>query len=112
MQNERRADHRIDAKGLEAKISVYQPNGSILVADVNLLDVSRSGIKLRMIKPLIAEIDDKVQLEVLLPDVNVPVIVNAVVVHTQLDSEYGMHYIDVRPEDPLDQLISVCGNQP
>lgn len=111
MNFDRRNELRTDAKGLEAKISVYQPNGSILVADVKLLDVSRSGIKLRVTKPLIVEVDDKAQLEVLLPGVNVPVIVNAVVVHTKLDSEYGMHYIDVRPEDPLDLLISVCGNQ-
>lgn len=111
MHFDRRNELRTDAKGLKAKISVYQPNGSILVADANLLDVSRSGIKLRVTKPLVAELDDKVQLEVLLPDVNIPVIVNAVVVHTKPDSEYGMHYIDVRPEDPLDLLISVCGNQ-
>ncbi len=111
MHFDRRNELRTDAKGLKAKISVYQPNGSILVADANLLDVSRSGIKLRVTKPLVAELDDKVQLEVLLADINVPVIVNAVVVHTKLDSEYGMHYIDVRPEDPLDLLIRVCGNQ-
>lgn len=111
MQNDRRIEHRTDAKGLKAKISVYQQNGSILVADVNLMDVSRSGIKLRLTKPLIAEVDDKVQLEVILPEVNVPVIVNAVIVHCKPDSEYGVHYIDVRPEDPLDLLINVCGNQ-
>jgi hypothetical protein len=108
MQSDRRNDPRTEAKGLNAKISLYQSNGSILIADANLLNVSHSGIKLRMKKPLVAEVDTKVQLEVVLPASRVPVIVNAVVVHSQHDSEFGMHYIDVRPEDPLEQLISEC----
>ncbi|MGR8934802.1 MAG: PilZ domain-containing protein [Gammaproteobacteria bacterium] len=108
MQSERRNDPRTEAKGLNAKISLYQSNGSILIADATLLNVSRSGIKLRMKKPLIADVNTKTQLEVVLPDSKIPVIVNAVVVHSQHDSEFGMHYIDVQPEDPLEQLISEC----
>jgi hypothetical protein len=111
MQTDRRNEPRSDAKGLNAKISVYQQNGTILVTDVNLLDVSRSGIKLRVKKPLIAEIDAKVQLEVILPELGIPVIVNAVVVHNKFESEFGMHYIDLRPEDPLELLIAECGKQ-
>lgn len=108
MQTDRRSDPRTEAKGLNAKISLYQSNGSILIADANLLNVSRTGIKLRVKKPLIAEADTKVQLEVVLPDSRIPVIVNAVVVHNRHDSEFGMQYIDVQPEDPLELLIIEC----
>jgi hypothetical protein len=108
MQSDRRNDPRTEAKGLNAKISLHQPNGSILIADANLLNVSRSGIKLRVKKPLVADVDTKIQLEVILPASGVPVIVDAVVMHNQHDSEFGMQYIDVRPEDPLGQLISEC----
>lgn len=108
MQIDRRNDPRTEANGLDAKITVFQDNGSLFVAEANLLDVSRSGIKLRVKKPLIANTDAKVQLEVLLPGSGIPVIVNAIVVHNNLDTEFGMHYIDIRPEDPLELLIEEC----
>ncbi len=111
MENERREETRTEAKGLKAKIMITEPNRSVLVADVNLLDVSHSGIKLRTQKPLIVEVGAHVQLEVILPESGLPVIVNSVIVHERLDSEFGLHYIDVRPEDPLEKLISECGNR-
>ncbi|MGZ8189692.1 MAG: PilZ domain-containing protein [Methylococcaceae bacterium] len=110
MTIERRNESRTDAKGLKAKISVYEPNGSILVADVNLLDVSHSGIKLRVKKSLVADAGTKVQLEIILPESGIPIIVNAAVVHNEFESELGVHYIDLRPEDPIDQLINECKN--
>ncbi len=108
MQTDRRTAPRTEANGLDAKISVFQENGSLLVAEANLLDVSRSGIKLRVKKPLIANTDAKVQVEVILPGSGIPVIVNAVVIHNNFDTEFGIQYIDVRPEDPLEQLITEC----
>lgn len=110
MQTDRRNEPRTDANGLAAKMTVFLPNGSMLVAEATLLNVSRTGIKLRVKKPLIADSDAKVQIETLLPDAGIPVIVNAVIVHNKFDSEFGIHYIDVRPEDPLEQLISECEN--
>ena len=108
MENDRRESPRVEAKGLEAKISIMEPNGSLFIIDVNLLDVSRTGIKLRSQKPLLAENGTKVQLEVILPESGLPVIVEAVIVHNQFKPEFGLHYIDIRPEDPLEQLISEC----
>lgn len=111
MEDDRRDSPRTEAKGLQAKIMVTEPNRSVLMADVNLLDVSHSGIKLRVQKPLIVEIGTHIQLEVILPESGVPVIVNAVVVYEKLDSEFGLQYIDLRPEDPLEKLISECKNR-
>ena len=64
-----------------------------------------------MTKPLMAEIGSDVQLEIILPESGLPVIVNAVIVHEKQDLEFGMRYVDLRPEDPIDQLISECGNR-
>lgn len=111
MENDRRESPRVEAKGLEAKISITEPNGSIFLVNVNLLDVSRTGIKLRSQEPLLAPKGTKVQLEVILPESGLPVIVDAIVVHNQFKPEFGLHYIDVRPEDPLEQLISECHNR-
>lgn len=111
MQSEKRKDSRIEVKGLICKISIEEPNGSLLIGDANLLNVSQSGIKLRVKKPLIADINTRVQIEVILPMSRIPVIVNAGVVDSEQDSEFGMQYIDLRPEDPIEQLIKECKNQ-
>lgn len=108
MKTERRSDPRIEAKGLKAKVSIYQPNDSIFVAEVNLLNVSHSGIKLRVIKSLMINPGTKVQLEIILPGSGIPFIVNTEVVHSEFESELGIHYIDLRPDDPIDQLIAEC----
>jgi hypothetical protein len=111
MESDKRNTPRIAAKGLKAKILITHSNRSIMVADVNLLDVSRSGIKFRMKKPLAIDIGTKIQLEIILPDSGVPVILDAVVVYEQFESEFGLYYIDVRPEDPLSELIKQCENR-
>lgn len=110
MQIDKRDDLRVDAQWLDAKISIFQSNRSILVSDVQLLDISHSGIKLRVKKPLIASAGAKVQLEAILPESGIPVIVNAVVVHSNFDSEFGLQYIDVQQDDPIDKLIAECKN--
>ena len=68
MEKERRDNPRTEAKGLQAKIMVMEPNRSVLMADVNLLDISQSGIKLRVQKTLIVALGTNIQLEVILPD--------------------------------------------
>jgi hypothetical protein len=52
-----------------------------------------------------------VQLEIILPDSGILVILDAVVVHEKFESEFGLHYVDIRPEDPLGELISQCENR-
>jgi PilZ domain len=111
MESDKRNTPRTAAKGLKAKIIITHSNRSIMIADVNLLDVSRSGIKFRMKKPLAVDVGTKIQLEIILPDSGIPVILDAVVVHEKFESEFGLHYIDVRPEDPLSELIRQCENR-
>ncbi len=111
MEQEKRKHPRTDAKGLQAKIMVTAPNRSVLVADVNLLNVSQTGIKVRVQKPLIIELGTNIQLEIILPESGIPVIVNSVVIREEFDTEFGLHYIDLRPEDPIEKLISECGNR-
>jgi hypothetical protein len=108
MDTDRRENPRTEAKGLKAKIIITHSNRSIMLADVNLLDVSRTGIKLRVQKPLVVQLGAKVQLEIVLPYSGVPVILDAVIVHEKFESEFGLHYIDVKPEDPLTELITQC----
>ncbi len=111
MTEERRENPRTEAKGLQAKIMVTEPNRSVFIANANILNISKSGIKLRVQKPLIIELGTNIQLEVILPESGFPVIVNTIVVHEKLDTEFGLHYIDLRPEDPIEKLINECGNR-
>jgi c-di-GMP-binding flagellar brake protein YcgR len=108
MESDRRENPRTAAKGLKAKIIITHSNRSIMIADVNLLDVSRTGIKLRVQKPLAVDLGTKVQLEIILSESGLPVILDAEVVHEKFESEFGLHYIDVKPEDPLTELIAEC----
>ena len=108
MESDKRKHPRIPAKGMKAKILIRHSNRSVTIADVNLLDVSRSGIKFRMKKPLAAEAGTRIQLEIILPDSGIPIILDAVVVYQNFESEFGLHYVDLRPEDPLGELISQC----
>jgi hypothetical protein len=111
MEEDRRDQPRTEAQGLQAKIMVTAVNRSVLIADVNVLDVSQSGIKLRVKEPLEVEVGVDVQLEIILPESGVPIILNSVVVYEKQDTEFGLHYVDVRPQDPVDKLISECGNR-
>lgn len=108
MQDEKRGSPRIEAKGLQAKMTVTAPNRSVFIVEIYVLDISRSGIKVRAKKPLIVDISSYVQLEVILPISNVPFTVNAGVIRDKVEVEFGLRYIDLHPEDPIDILINEC----
>lgn len=108
MQDEKRDSPRTEVKGLHATMTVTAPNRSVFIVDIEVLDISRSGIKVRAKKPLVVDLSAHVQLEIILPISNIPFIVNAGVIRDKIEAEFGLRYIDLHPEDPIDILINEC----
>jgi len=65
-------------------------------------------MKLKARKSLAVDIATKLQIEMILSNSGVPFIVTTVVVRIGFESELGVCYIDLHPNDPIDQLIAEC----
>ncbi len=108
MATEKRKYPRITVKGITANITITEPNGSIIIAEANILDISRSGIRLGLLKPLPAHLNELIDLEIILPGSGAPLILSATIAQCKSEGELGAHYIDLKHEDPIDQLLEDC----
>lgn len=108
MATEKRKYPRITVKGITANITITEPNGSIIIVEANILDISRSGIRLGLLKPLPSRLNELIELEIILPGSGAPLIISASIVQRKSEGEFGANYVDLRPEDPIDQLLEDC----
>jgi hypothetical protein len=106
MQNEKRNHHRVKPKGLQAGV-VFNTRSQEIILDADILDISYSGIRVRLKHPIAAEISGPVKINMLLPESKAPFSVHGILKHQQGEQECGVHYVD-HVEGSIDDLMYEC----
>lgn len=105
MSTEKREYPRITTKGIPTTITITSEKGATIFADANILDISQTGIRLYLQKPLPTYADEPFEMEIVLPKSGKPLFINANIVHSEAGSEIGAVYVEIESADPIDQLL-------
>lgn len=94
MNKEKRTHRRVKTKKLKADIHSLNAEGDETPLDAKILDISRSGIRIRLSQPLSPEMGTKLRITMQLPDSGQPFTVHGKLQNQHAENEYGLHYTD------------------
>lgn len=113
MDDEKRDRKRIKPQGLNAHIIIDPfPPGEEIVIDGEVIDISYSGIKIKLEHPLQPSVEEgEVRISIRLPESGVPLTIHGSIRHLTDEGEYGLQYIAHHGEQGLDDLLFECVKQ-
>ncbi len=107
MKPERRNHHRVKPKNVQAGIHSTDPSKPEISIDGEILDISLTGIRLKLSSPLGKNIDDSLKITITSPESGTPFTVHGTLKHLHSDTEYGVHY--THPiEGSIDDILFEC----
>lgn len=109
-QPERRNHPRFYPQGLQAVIFVEADPELSIAGEV--IDISCSGIKIRLDAPLVATIHGKIRIRLTLPRTGIPLNISGIVKHQQRPCEYGVRYENSLSPEQLDDFLFECVKLP
>ncbi len=108
MHTEKRLHPRVEPKDLPVLITIERPPNEELTMAGVVIDLSHSGIKIKLNAQLIAEVNDQITINLQLPKSGIPIRINGVIKHHLSESECGVHFIDQPKKNAIDDLIFEC----
>ncbi len=106
MKSEKRTHQRIKPKGLQAGLFFSSKNKEIAL-EADILDISYSGIRVKLREPIAADMTGNIRIDMLLPESNAPFSVHGILKHQNGDAEFGLHYVD-HVDGSIDDLMFEC----
>ena len=108
MSSERRNHPRLILDGLlTSKVANQSLNKeNVIIGDI--IDISYSGIRVKLKKPLTAKINDHIVISLTLPECGTPLTIHGNLKHQDSATEFGLHYIDNHPDTSVDDLLFEC----
>ncbi len=110
MKPERRRHHRVKPKNVQADVLSAVPSEVEISLTGEILDISRTGIRIKLRKPLGKKVNDNLKITMTLPESGVPFTVHGTLKHLHSDTEYGVHYthhIDGSVDDMLFECVKL-----
>ncbi|NJA05306.1 PilZ domain-containing protein [Methylococcaceae bacterium WWC4] len=112
MEIEKRSHRRFCPEGLAAHIIIDPPPpGGEIVIDGLVVDMSYSGIKIRLKEPLAQTVEEaELRISIVLPESKVPVSIHGMIKHLRDEhQECGLQYdCERHAEHDLDDLMFEC----
>ncbi|MGR9117198.1 MAG: PilZ domain-containing protein [Gammaproteobacteria bacterium] len=108
MSQERRQHPRLSVNSLKAHITICRPQKKNIELDGQVIDISYSGIKIRLNSPIPVVSEGHLKIVMILPESQIPLTIQGEIKHTIPDSVYGVHYLGTASETMLDQLMFEC----
>jgi len=110
VETENRDRKRFNPEGLAAHITIDPPPPEDeMVIDGQVVDMSYSGIKIRLNEPLEHDVEEaELRISLVLPESGVPVSIHGMIKHVVDQQECGLQYADKHTEDELDHLMFEC----
>ncbi len=110
MNQENRKYPRFRPNNLNASISIEPPPpGEKLTFEGTVINMSHSGIKIKLNSPVNIDIQKSALLiNLTLPESGVPVTIRGMIKHLNNDSEYGFEYSEKLPKSDADKLMFEC----
>lgn len=106
MTSEKRNHRRVKPRGMQADI-VFNTATQEIALNAEILDISYSGIRVKLHEPIKSDIAGNIKITMILPESGTPFSVHGVLKHQHVDSECGLHYVD-HVEGSIDDLMFEC----
>lgn len=106
MSIEKRTHRRLQPKGLLAGIS-YNSKDREVALDADILDISYSGIRVKLKTPIADDIIGHIKITMTLPESGALFSVHGLLKHQQSGLECGVHYVD-HIEGSIDDVMFEC----
>lgn len=106
MNTEKRNHRRLKPSGLQADV-VFKSETREIALNADILDISYSGIRVKLKEPIASDISGNIKITMLLPESGTPFSVHGILKHRHSDSECGVHYVD-HVEGSIDDLMFEC----
>lgn len=107
IQAERRQSPRINPNGLKASIYL-EPSHDPAYMEGEVVDISYTGIKIRLNTPTANGMDGKIKIQIFLPDSGIPLSITGVLKHKNAENEIGMHYLHGPNVYEMDRFMFEC----
>lgn len=109
MYLENRDRKRFNPEGLAAHIIIDPPLGGVIVIDGQVVDMSYSGIKIRLKEPFAHVVEEaELRISLVLPESGVPVSIHGTIKHVVNREECGLQFAERHTEIELDDLMFEC----
>jgi len=107
MKSERRSHHRVKPSNIQADISHHHASTHEINLAAEIINISRSGIRIKLSRPLDPTIHDHLRITMVLPESGAPFTVHGMLKHQHSDSEYGVHFTD-HVTGSIDDILFEC----
>jgi PilZ domain len=108
IQSDRRKYPRLNPEGMKASVVLTPYEGNATVIEGDVVDISFTGIKIRLKAPLTGNLEGLIRIGLNLPDTRIPFYINGILKHQATPTELGLHYIDSSNVIDLDKFILEC----
>jgi len=107
MKPERRRHLRSKPQNIKANILALNSSEPEISLSGEILDISRTGIRIKLSKPLGKSVNDNLKITMVLPDSGIPFTVHGTLKHLHSDTEYGVH-VTHHVDGSVDDLLFEC----
>lgn len=104
---ERRQSPRFNPRDLKASI-MLEPSQAPASLEGEVVDISYTGIKIKLNKPMPADMEGKVKIQLFLPESGIPFSISGILKHQFNSRELGLHYVDTPGVAALDSFMFEC----
>jgi hypothetical protein len=110
VEEEKRSRKRFNPEGLTAHIIIDPPPpDSEIVIDGEVVDMSYTGIKIKLNKPLSSIVEQgEIRISIVLPQSGVSLSIHGMIRHIKDGCECGLQYAERHTEDEMDDLMFEC----
>lgn len=106
-ESDRRQSPRYCPAGLRAVISL-ESNQHLMDLTGDVLDISQTGIKIRLDTPTAANMEGKIRILLRLPESGIPLSISGILKHQAKATDLGLQYVDNQNWVDLDKFIFEC----
>lgn len=109
MKPERRSYHRVKPQNVQADVFSMHPSQPEISLNGEILDISRTGIRIKLSKPLAknVRVNDKLKITMVLPESGSTFSIHGTLTHLHSDTEFGVHYTH-HAEGSVDDMLFEC----
>jgi hypothetical protein len=108
MQKDKRLHPRYMPQGIQASITFEHPPHDPLCTNGEVIDISCTGIKIKLSTPLAAIMDGKIKILLVLPDSGIPLTITGIIKHQKSPSECGLQYENSVSNDVFNDFMFEC----
>lgn len=107
LQAERRRSPRYCPKGLRAAICL-EPSHDLAYMEGEVVDISYTGIKIRLDTPTAGHMAGKIRIQVQMPESGIPLTITGILKHQSTPTDIGLNYAESSNVIELDKFMFEC----